>query len=189
MGGGYVGNAGTKHPEAVLAFFDSFLSPEVGNRWLDNVMVQTGIVSDPSKISRRQASDYFQMIAQTNAGSKYFFGIPIQVMQGKAKEVFIQVINNAFPAGNISVEDAVEQMKSSVLRTDPRSRGSVLREGATGRASAPGKPPNHDFGLPGADRPDQLERRDRDSGPSHLRRDHFVHVASQGPLSGGHAQP
>ena len=113
VGGGYVGNAGTEHPEAVLAFFSSFLSPEVGNRWLDNVMVQTGIVSDPSKISRRQAADYFQMIAQTNAGSKYFFGIPIQVMQGKAKEVFIQVINNAFPAGNISVEDAVEQMKAA----------------------------------------------------------------------------
>ena len=99
VGGGYVGNAGTEHPEAVLAFFSSFLSPEIGTRWLDNVMVQTGIVSDPSRISRRQAADYFQMIARTNAGSKYFFGIPIQVMQGKAKEVFIQVINNAFPAG------------------------------------------------------------------------------------------
>ena len=104
---------GAVSPEAVLAFFNSFLSPEVGKRWLDNVMVQTGIVSDPSKISSRQASDYFQMIARTNAGSKYFFGIPIQVLQGKAKEVFTQVINNAFPAGNISVEDAVEQMKAA----------------------------------------------------------------------------
>ena len=113
VGGGYVGNAGTKHPEAVLAFFNSFLSPEVGNRWLDNVMVQTGIISDPSKISGAQAADYFQMIADTNAGAKYFFGIPIQVMQGKPKEVFIQVINAAFPAGNISVDDAVKLMKAA----------------------------------------------------------------------------
>ena len=53
------------------------------------------------------------MIAKTNAGAKYYFGIPIQVMSGKPKEVFTQVINNAFPAGNIGVEDAVKQMTAA----------------------------------------------------------------------------
>ena len=46
-------------------------------------------------------------------GAKYHFGIPIQVMGGKPKEVFTQVFNNAFPAGNISVEDAVKQMTAA----------------------------------------------------------------------------
>jgi hypothetical protein len=34
-------------------------------------------------------------------------------MQGKAKEVFTQVVNNALPAGTISVEDAVRQLAAS----------------------------------------------------------------------------
>jgi multiple sugar transport system substrate-binding protein len=53
------------------------------------------------------------MIAQTNAGAKYYFGIPIQVLNGKPKEVFIQVMNNAFPAGTIGVDDAVKQMTAA----------------------------------------------------------------------------
>jgi hypothetical protein len=60
-----------------------------------------------------RASDYFAMIAKTNAGSKYHFGTPIQVLKGKPKEVFTQVFNNAFPAGNISVEDAVKRMTAA----------------------------------------------------------------------------
>ena len=51
MGGSYVGNAATKHSKEVLAFFNSFLSPEMGNKWLDNVQVQTGIKGDPSKLT------------------------------------------------------------------------------------------------------------------------------------------
>ena len=53
------------------------------------------------------------MIAKTNAGAKYHFGIPIQVMAGKPKEVFTQVINSALPAGNISVDDAVKQLDAA----------------------------------------------------------------------------
>jgi multiple sugar transport system substrate-binding protein len=113
IGGSYVGNAATKHAKEVLAFFNSFASFEMGNRWLDNVQVQTGIKSDPAKLTGPQAADYFKMIATTNAGAKYYFGIPIQVMTGKPKEVFIQVMNNAFPAGTISVEDAVKQMTAA----------------------------------------------------------------------------
>ena len=113
IGGSYVANASTKHAKEVTAFFNSFLSPEMGNRWLDVVKVQTGIKSDPSKMTDKQAADYFAMIAKTNAGAKYHFGIPIQVMSGKPKEVFTQVFNNAFPAGNISVEDAVKQMAAA----------------------------------------------------------------------------
>ncbi len=113
VGGSYVGNAETKHPKEVIAFLNSFLSPEVGNRWLEHVKVQTGIKSDPSKIQNPQARDYFAMIDAANAGARYFFGTPIQVMTGKPKEVFTQVINSALPAGNISVADAVKQMTAA----------------------------------------------------------------------------
>lgn len=113
VGGSYVGNADTEHPEEVVAFLNSFLRPEVGNRWLDNVKVQTGIKSDPAQMTDARAADYFDMIAKTNDGSKYYFGIPIQVMAGKPKEVFTQVMNNALPAGNISVDDAVKQLDAA----------------------------------------------------------------------------
>ena len=113
VGGGYVGNATTKNAKEVLAFFNSFLTPDMGNRWLDVVKVQTGIKSDPSKMTDKQAAEYFAKIEKTNDGAKYFFGIPIQVMIGKPKEVFTQVFNNAFPAGNISVDDAAKQMQAA----------------------------------------------------------------------------
>jgi multiple sugar transport system substrate-binding protein len=110
VGGSYVGNAATKNPKEVTAFLNSFLSFEMGNRWLDVVQVQTGIKSDPAKLTGAEAADYFKMIEQTNKGAKYYFGIPVQVLTGKPKEVFTQVMNNAFPAGTISVDDAVKQM-------------------------------------------------------------------------------
>lgn len=113
VGGSYVANAATKHSKEIMEFFSSFMRPEVGNRWLDNVKVQTGIKSDPAKMADVQAAEYFKMIATTNAGAKYHFGIPIQVMSGKPKEVFTQIINNAFPAGTISVDDAVKQLAAS----------------------------------------------------------------------------
>ena len=34
-------------------------------------------------------------------------------MSGKPKEVFTQVINNALPAGSISVDDVVKQMNAA----------------------------------------------------------------------------
>ena len=112
VGGSYVGNAATKQPKAVLAFLNSFATPEMANRWLENVLVQTGIKADHSKISGPHAG-YFKDLAATSAGAKYYFGIPIQVMQGKPKEVFTQVINNAFPAGTISVDEVVKQMNAA----------------------------------------------------------------------------
>ncbi|MGB9367851.1 MAG: ABC transporter substrate-binding protein [Xanthobacteraceae bacterium] len=109
IGGSYVVNAETKHAKEAVAFLNSFATPEMGNKWLDRVMVQTGIKSDASKISGPNA-DYFKMLEASNKGSKYYFGIPIQVMQGKPKEVFTQVINMAFPAGTIDVDGVVKQM-------------------------------------------------------------------------------
>ncbi len=97
---------------AIIAFLNSMATEEAGNRWLAQVLVQTGIKTDPSKIEGEYA-DYFKMLSEVNADAKYYFGLPSQVMQGKAREVFTQVINNAFPAGNISVDDVVKQLAAS----------------------------------------------------------------------------
>ena len=110
--GSYVANAATKHPKEAIAFLNSMATPDVANRWLENVLVQTGIKADYAKVSGPYAG-YFRELQATSDGSKYYFGAPFQIMQGKPKEVFTQVFNNAFPAGSISVEDAVKQMNAA----------------------------------------------------------------------------
>jgi ABC-type glycerol-3-phosphate transport system substrate-binding protein len=112
VGGSYVANAATKHPKQAIAFLNSFANPEAASRWLENVLVQTGIKADYSKVSGPHAG-YFRELGATSQGAKFYFGQPIQVMQGKPKEVFTQVFNNAFPAGTISVEEAVKQMNAA----------------------------------------------------------------------------
>ncbi len=112
VGGSYVANAATKHPKQAIAFLNSFANPDAARRWLEGVLVQTGIKADYSKVSGPHAG-YFRELGATSAGAKFYFGQPIQVMQGKPKEVFTQVFNNAFPAGTISVEEAVKQMNAA----------------------------------------------------------------------------
>ena len=112
VGGSYVANAATKHPKQAIAFLNSFANPEAANRWLEKVLVQTGIKADYAKVSGPHAG-YFRELGATSKDAKFYFGQPIQVMHGKPKEVFTQVFNNAFPAGTISVEDAVKQMNAA----------------------------------------------------------------------------
>ena len=58
-------------------------------------------------------AEYFKELGATSEGARFYFGTPVQVMEGKPKEVFTQVFNNAFPAGTISVDDAVRQMNAA----------------------------------------------------------------------------
>jgi multiple sugar transport system substrate-binding protein len=110
--GSFVANAATKHPKEAIAFLNSMATPEAANRWLENVLVQTGIKADYAKVSGPYAG-YFRELQATSTGSRYYFGAPFQIMQGKPKEVFTQIFNNAFPAGSISVDDAVKQMNAA----------------------------------------------------------------------------
>ena len=112
VGGSYVANAATKQPKHAIAFLNSFTTPEMAARWLEKVLVQTGIKADYAKVAGPHAA-YVRELGATSVGAKYYFGMPVQVMQGKPKEVFTQVFNNAFPAGSIGVDDAVKQMNAA----------------------------------------------------------------------------
>jgi multiple sugar transport system substrate-binding protein len=112
VGGSYVVNARTRQPDAAKAFLDAFATPEMGNLWLRNVMVQTGIKADASRIEGPRAG-YFRQLAASNAGSEFFFGIPLQVLQGRARDTFTQVVNGALISGQVSVEEVVRQMNAA----------------------------------------------------------------------------
>ncbi len=112
VGGSYVVNAATEHADMAVAFLNSMATPEMGNKWLEDNLVQTGIKSDASKITGDNAG-YFKALAEVNDGAKYFFGLPRQVMAPAPREVFDQVVNQAFPAGLVDVDDVVDQMSGA----------------------------------------------------------------------------
>lgn len=113
VGGSYVVNARTRHPDVAKGFLNAFTTPEMGALWLQNVMVQTGIKADASRIEGPRAG-YFRQLAAANEGSEYFFGIPLQLLQGRARDTFTQVVNSALISGQASVDDVVRQMNAAL---------------------------------------------------------------------------
>jgi multiple sugar transport system substrate-binding protein len=112
IGGSYVVNASSKNAALAGKFLNSMATPEMGNKWLEDVLVQTGIKADPSQIKGPYAG-YFRELAQINEKCQFYPERPVGVMTGKAKEVFTQVINNAFPAGLLTVDQVIEKMNAA----------------------------------------------------------------------------
>jgi len=111
IGGSYSVNAASKNPAEAIKFLNSLATPEMGNKWLETVLVQTGIKADPSKITGPYAA-YFQDLAAIDAPCKFYPDLPLGAMHGKAKETFIQVVNQAFPAGLLSVDQVIDKMNA-----------------------------------------------------------------------------
>ena len=112
VGGSFVVNAASEHADLAVAFLNSMATPEMGNKWLEANLVGTGIKADPSTIAGENA-EYFQKLAAANESAKYTFGIPVQQMQGTPRETFTQVVNQAFPAGLIGVDEVIEMMSAA----------------------------------------------------------------------------
>ena len=111
IGGSYVVNAASKNADLAGQFLNSMATPAMGNKWLEEVMVQTGIKADPNKIKGPYAA-YFSEFAQINEKCKFYPERPVGVMTGNAKETFTQVVNNAFPAGLLTVDQVIEKMNA-----------------------------------------------------------------------------
>ena len=109
IGGGYSINADTKHKDLAVAFMDTMATPEMGTLWVANSYRQSGIKSDPSKMTGRYVA-YFKELVDLNKGARYFIGIPQEILKPDCKDAFVQVINVALPAGLISVDDAAKRM-------------------------------------------------------------------------------
>ena len=112
VGGSYAINSGSKHPEAAAALLNEMATVEMGNLWLTTRLAQTGIKTDPSKITGEYQA-YFKELAQRDADNKFFVGIPYDHLKGECRDAWVQVVNGAFPGGLMKVEDAVKQLDSS----------------------------------------------------------------------------
>ena len=113
VGGSYVVNAASPNAKLAAEFLNGMATVEMGNRWLQETLVQTGIKTDPSKISGANAA-YFKDLAKASEDVDYFIGLPSQHLTGGAKDAFAQVMNTAFPAGLLSPEEAAAKMKGAM---------------------------------------------------------------------------
>jgi multiple sugar transport system substrate-binding protein len=109
LGGSFVVNAATKQPELAVAFLNTMATPEMGKLWASTVMGQSGIKADLGHVGGPHA-EYFADLQAVNKDAVFFEGQPVQLMRGAARDTFTQVINQAFPAGLLTVDQVVQRM-------------------------------------------------------------------------------
>jgi multiple sugar transport system substrate-binding protein len=109
VGGSFVMYSRSKNKACAGALLKSMATVENGTKWVEQVALQSGIKSDPSKIQSAHA-DYFKDLNDRDTGDKFFLGTPLLHLRGACAETFTQVMNVALPAGLISVDDATTKM-------------------------------------------------------------------------------
>ncbi|MGB6104280.1 MAG: extracellular solute-binding protein [Pusillimonas sp.] len=114
VGGSYVMYARSKNKECAGKMISSLATVESGNKWMEGVLLQTGVKTDPSRITGIHAP-YFKELMANSEGAQFFIGTPLHYMAGKCGDTFSQVLNRAFPGGYVSVEDAAAQMDAACL--------------------------------------------------------------------------
>ena len=112
VGGSFVMYSRGKNKACAGALLKSMATVENGTKWVEQVSLQSGIKSDPSKIHSAHAA-YFEELNARDAKSKFFLGTPLLHLRGKCAETFSQVMNVALPAGLISVDDATTRMDAA----------------------------------------------------------------------------
>lgn len=112
VGGSYVMYSRSKNKDCAGKLLNSIATVENGNKWMEGVLLQTGVRTDPSRIKSIH-EQYFKDLQARSVGAKYFIGTPLHFMSGKCGDTFSQVLNRAFPAGHISVKDAATQMDAA----------------------------------------------------------------------------
>jgi len=116
IGGSFVIYAKSKNKECAGALLKSMATVENGTKWMEQVSLQTGVKSDSSKIKSAHAA-YFTELNQRDKGAKFFFGTPLLYYRGKCAETYAQVMNNAFPAGLLTIAEAADKMDAACLKS------------------------------------------------------------------------
>jgi multiple sugar transport system substrate-binding protein len=112
IGGSFVMYSKGKNKDCAGALLKSMATVENGTKWMEQVSLQTGVKSDPTKIKSTHA-EYFADLNARDKDATYFFGTPLLHYRAKCAETYTQVMNNAFPAGLISVQEAADKMDAA----------------------------------------------------------------------------
>jgi multiple sugar transport system substrate-binding protein len=115
VGGSFTMYSRSPNKQCAGALLRSMATVENGTKWMEQVALQTGIAADPDKIKSSRAA-YFKELDARDKGARYFFGIPLLYYRAQCADTYTQVMNNAFPAGLISVKDAADTMDAACLK-------------------------------------------------------------------------
>jgi multiple sugar transport system substrate-binding protein len=109
IGSSFAINAASQHRALAAEFLNAMSTPEVGRRWIETVHVQTAVKTDACSESGPYAG-YFDELAARQQGAKYFTEDPSDFLEGQCLDTFVQVMNSSFPAGLLSVDQAIHLM-------------------------------------------------------------------------------
>jgi multiple sugar transport system substrate-binding protein len=115
VGGGYSINADAENLDLAVAYLKEMATPEMGTLWVVNNYGESGIKSDMSQVTGKFA-EYFKDLAQLKEGKEFFIGIQLNFLSGQCRETFAQVVNVAFPAGLIGVDEALSRMDQACYK-------------------------------------------------------------------------
>jgi multiple sugar transport system substrate-binding protein len=118
LGGGF--GAVSKSPlvTQAVAFIGAFADEDIGNLWTATTSEPPALKTNPAKIkSERQA--YVAEYAKAHQGISYPSTVGSATWRRQMKpglrEAWVQVMNQAFPAGLISVENAADRLEQARL--------------------------------------------------------------------------
>jgi len=114
LGGGF--GAVSKSPLAAqaVAFIGTFADESIGNMWTGKTSEPTALKTNPAKIESERP-DYVAEYAKAHKDVRYPAtvgdGTWRRQMKPGLREAWVQVVNQALPAGLISVDDAMERLE------------------------------------------------------------------------------
>jgi multiple sugar transport system substrate-binding protein len=116
IGASFAINAASKQKKLAAEFLNAMSTPEMGKRWIETVYLQSAVDVDVKQFSGPYAS-YFSELMDRQKGEDYFIGDPRDILEGKCKDTYAQVMNSAFPGGLLSVPDAIKMMNAACYKS------------------------------------------------------------------------
>jgi len=115
VGSSFAINAASPHRQLAAEFLNRMSQPEIGKLWIDTVHLQTAIKAQGSPASGYYAAYYRELMARQQ-GTHYFDMDPSDFLEGECLDTFVQVMNSSFPAGLLSVEEALRLMNQGCYK-------------------------------------------------------------------------
>jgi len=108
-------NAASKNKKLAAEYLNAMSTPEMGQKWIETIYLQTAVKAKVDNFTGPHAA-YFTELMARQKGEDYFVGGPLDMVTGKCKDTFGQVMNAAFPGGLLSVDDTLKQMNAACFK-------------------------------------------------------------------------
>ena len=115
IGSSFAINAASPHRQLAAEFLNRMSQPAIGKLWIDTVHLQTAVRAEGSPATPHYAGYYKELMARQQ-GAQYFDIDPSDFLEGECLDTFVQVMNSSFPAGLLSVDEALRLMNQGCYK-------------------------------------------------------------------------